>query len=153
MIETLLNALIQIILSVGLTLIIAYCVYMFGLSLVFRRLGTKAWPAYVPAYNYLVLIRVLGLPKSWQAVAFVPYVGQIYSVAIGIRLGKIFGKGIAFSSFWLTLGAPIGMIVLAFSRKPLDMSVIKEPAPHIDTKKLQKAMQGKKKAKVTLPTD
>ncbi|MFO0955438.1 MAG: DUF5684 domain-containing protein [Candidatus Saccharibacteria bacterium] len=153
MIESLLNALLQILLSVGLTLIIAYCVYMFGLSLVFRRLGTKAWPAYVPAYNYLVLIRVLGLPKSWQAVAFVPYVGQIYSVAIGIRLGKIFGKGIAFSSFWLTLGAPIGMIVLAFSRKPLDMSVIKEPAPHIDTKKLQKAMQGKKKAKVTLPTD
>ncbi len=141
MIESLLNALLQILLSVGLTLIIAYCVYMFGLSLVFRRLGTKAWPAYVPGYNYLVLIRVLGLPKSWQAVAFVPYVGQIY------------GKGIAFSSFWLTLGAPIGMIVLAFSRKPLDMSVIKEPAPHIDTKKLQKAMQGKKKPKVTLPTD
>ncbi|QQS26923.1 hypothetical protein IPM44_04410 [bacterium] len=127
----------QLILGVGLTLILAYLVYMLGLGLVFRKLGQRMWPAYIPAYNYIVLIRILGLPKSWQAVAFVPYLGPIYSIPIGIRLGKIFGKSPAFSSFWLTIGAPVGMLVLAFSKKSLNLDVIKEPAPKIDTKKLK----------------
>ena len=137
MIVDILQWLLQLILSVGLAMILAYLVYRLGLSLVFRRLGQKMWPAYIPAYNYIVLIRVLGLPKTWQAVAFVPYLGPIYSIPIGIRLGKIFGKSTAFSSFWLTLGAPVGMLILAFSKKPLRLEVIKEPAPTIDTKKLK----------------
>ncbi|MDQ5944344.1 MAG: hypothetical protein QG658_411 [Patescibacteria group bacterium] len=137
MIADILAWLWQLIIGVGLALALAYLVYMLGLGLVFRRLGEKMWLAYVPAYNYLVLIRILGLPKSWQAVVFVPYLGPIYSIPIGIRLGKIFGKGAAFSSFWLTLGAPVGMLIIAFSKKPLNLDVIKEPTPHIDTKKLK----------------
>lgn len=153
MLQSLMDWVIQVGIGVALFMAVAYVMYMFGLSLVFRRLGAKMWPALIPAYNYIILIRVLGLPISWQAVAFVPYVGQIYSIAIGIRLGKIFGKGTAFSSVWLTIGAPVGMLVLAFSKHPLDLSVIKEPAPHIDTKKLQKAMKGKDTSKLKLPTD
>lgn len=127
----------QLIIGLGMTLVLAYLVYMLGLGLVFRRLGTKMWLAYIPAYNYLILIRTLGLPKSWQAVALIPYLGPIYSIPIGIRLGKIFGKGPAFSSFWLTIGAPVGMLIIAFSKKPLNLAVIKEPPPTIDTKKLK----------------
>jgi hypothetical protein len=117
---------------------------MFGLSLVFRRLGAKVWPAYVPAYNYIALIRTLGLPKSWQAVAFVPYLGQVYSIPIAIRLGKIFRKNAAFSSLWLTIGAPIGMLLIALSKQQLDLDVLKEPAPHIDTKKLKRLASRKR---------
>lgn len=137
MIVNFLQWLWQLILGVGLTLVLAYLVYMLGLGLVFRKLNQKMWPAFIPAYNYIVLIRVLGLPKSWQAVALVPYLGPIYSIPIGIRLGKIFGKSAAFSSFWLTLGAPVGMLIIVFTKKPLKLEVIDEPAPTIDTKKLK----------------
>jgi len=119
--------------------------YVIGLSVVFRRLGAKAWQAFIPGYNYLVLIHILGLPKTWQATAFVPYVGQIYSVAVGVRLGKIFGKDAAFSSLWLTVGAPIGMPLIALSKVKPKLSVIKEPAPHIDPKQLQGALRRTKK--------
>lgn len=138
MITDLLRWLWELILGVGIVFIIAYIVYMFGLGLVFRKLGHTMWQAYIPAYNYIVLIRILGLPKSWQAVAFIPYIGSVYSIPVGIRLGKIFSKTAAFSSFWLTLGAPVGMLVLVSSKEPLKMAVIKEPAPKIDTKKLKK---------------
>ncbi len=142
---------LQTLLQIGLwavgILVLAYFLYMLGLFFVFRRLGANPWPAFVPAYNYIVLIRVLGLPVSWQAAAFVPYLGQIYSIAVGVRLGKIFGKSVAFSSFWLTIGAPIGMPILALSKHKPDLSVIDEPAPRIDTKKLQKQFQSKGKIK------
>lgn len=119
---------------------------MFGLGLVFRRLGKKIWPAYLPAYNYIVLIRLLGLPKSWQAVAFVPYLGQVYSIPIAIRLGKIFHKSAAFSSLWLTVGAPVGMLVIAFTKTPLNLDAINDPAPRVDVEKI-KVLTKKHKAR------
>lgn len=144
MLANLWHSIMQLGLGILLAIIVAYVIYAVGLSLVFRRLGVRAWPAFVPGYNYITLIRALGLPKSWQATAFIPYVGQIYAVAVGVRLGKIFGKDAVFSSFWLTLGAPIGMPLIAFSKVEPDLTVIKEPVPQIDTKKIQATLRGAK---------
>lgn len=117
-----------------------YVFYAIGLSLVFAQLGAKRRQAFLPVYNYYVLIRALGLPKAWFLGALIPYVGTVYSIAIAIRLGKIYGHGVAFSSTWLTFGAPAGMFILA-RRRPRQLAVIKEPAPHIDTKKIQRKLK------------
>lgn len=147
MLTNLWQSIIQLSLVALVIIIVAYMIYAISLSVVFRRLGAKPRYAFIPGYNYIVLIRTLGLPKSWQATAFVPYIGQIYSVAVGVRLGKIFGKNKAFSSIWLTIGAPIGMPMIALSKITPDLSAIDEPAPKIDQKKLRKLSLHPKKAK------
>jgi len=127
--------------SLGITAILvlafAYLLYMVGLSLVFRQLSFPAWQAYIPLYNYYVLIQAVGLPKRWFGLAIVPYAGAVYALAISIRLGKIYKRGIAFSSTWLTFAAPIGMFVIALGKQKPNLAVIKEPPPAIDTKQLQ----------------
>lgn len=127
--------------SLGLTAILffafAYLLYMIGLSFVFKQLNFPTWQAFIPLYNYYVLIQAVGLPKRWFGLAIVPYAGAVYALAISIRLGKIYHRGIAFSSTWLTFAAPIGMFVIALSKQKRDMSVIKEAPPAIDTRQLQ----------------
>ncbi len=147
MLTNLWQSIIQLSLVALVIIIVAYTIYAISLSVVFRRLGAKPWYNFIPRHNYIVLIRTLGLPKTWQTTAFVPYIGQIYSVAVGVRLGKIFGKNKTFSSIWLTIGAPIGMPMIALSKMTPDLSVINEPAPKIDPKKLRKLSWRTKKAK------
>ena len=58
-------------------------------------------------------------------------------------LGKVFGKGTAFSSFWLTAAAPVGMFVISLSKVKLDLAVIKSPAPAIDPRKAMRSASKK----------
>ena len=138
---------IKAIISAGILVIAAmmflYLVYCIGLSLVFKKLSTPRWRAFIPMINYFSLINALGLPKSWYGASIVPYAGTVYSIAIAIRLGKVFGKGTAFSSFWLTAAAPVGMFVISLSKVKLDLAVIKSPAPAIDPRKAMRSASKK----------
>lgn len=136
-----LQSILQLGLGVMIIIAVTYVMYMIGLSLVLRQLGYSGWVAFVPVYNYYHLIRAVGLPRRWFGLAIVPYAGTLYALAISVRLGKIYHRGVAFSSTWLTIGAPIGMFIIAFSKRGRDLSVIHEPPPKIDPKDLQKHLK------------
>lgn len=130
---------VQILQGIGIVIIIAFLVmyvsYSIGLSRVFKKLGEPGWHAFILGYNFMRLIKILHLPKKWFFLALTPYVGVIYSVAVAYRLGKVFHKGLAYSSFWLTVGSPLGMLQIGFTKKQLDITVLSEPTPSISALK------------------
>ncbi len=138
---------IQAIINAGIIVIIIavilYLCYALGLSMVFRKLGEPSWHAIVPMYNFACLIKVLKLPPSWFALSLTPGIGAVYSVAVASRLGKLFHKSFAYSTFWLIPGSPLGMLHIGFSRQPMNLDVLNEPQPSI--KQIQKRLSNKKK--------
>lgn len=141
MIQAIINAgIIVIIFSIAL-----YLCYALGLSMVFRKLGEPGWHAIVPMYNFARLIHALRLPKSWFALSLTPGVGAVYSVAVAYRLGRVFHKSFAYSTFWLIPGSPFGMLQIGFSRKPMRIEVLDEPKPSI--KQIQQRLSKKSKTK------
>jgi hypothetical protein len=137
----------QLLYNLGIIVIVAlivmYIMYSVGLAKVFIKLGEIWWKAFIPLYNFKKLISILNLPKKWFVLSLTPYLGTIYSVAVAYRLGRVFGKGLAYSSVWLIIGSPIGMLQIGFTKKPMHLDVLKEPAPRI--KDLQNRLLKKKK--------
>jgi len=66
--------------------------------------GDPAWAAFVPIYNFIVLLRVAGRPKTWAwflLLPLVPYLGSIALLVISIFIlndvSKSFGHGAGFT--------------------------------------------------------
>lgn len=66
--------------------------------------GDPAWAAFVPIYNFIVLLRVAGRPKTWAwflLLPLVPYLGSLALVIISIFIlndvSKSFGHGGGFT--------------------------------------------------------
>ncbi len=66
--------------------------------------GDPAWAAFVPIYNFIVLLRVAGRPKWWAwflLLPLVPYLGSLALLVISIfvlnDVSKSFGHGAGFT--------------------------------------------------------
>ena len=132
----------SVILGVGIGVVtlvaLAYLMYMVGLILVLRKLGRLTWLAFVPIVNYYAQLRAINAPRRWFAFALLPYIGAVYAGTAAIRLGRVFNKGPAFSLFWLTIGAPIGMFMLARTKEPIHPELLNNEATLIDVKSLKR---------------
>lgn len=137
MIEFILNASLWILIVVAI-ISIWYCV---SLTLLLIRLNARWWKGLIPLYNISALVEALKLPKRWFFLSLAPYFGAIYAMAIFYRLGQLWGKNFAFSAFWLTIGAPVGFLMLAFSKKQPDFSVLDSPPPSLSMIKAKIAKQ------------
>lgn len=126
--------------GIGLVAIVtlAYLMYMVGLILVLRKLGRLSWLAFVPIANYYAQLRAVNAPRRWFAFALVPYIGAVYAGSAAIRLGRAFNRGPAFSLFWLTFGAPVGMFLIAHSKEPIHPELLEEEATLIDVKAIKR---------------
>ncbi len=66
--------------------------------------GEPAWAAFVPIYNFIVLLRIAGRPKTWAwflLLAIIPYLGWlalfvIYVIVVN-DVSKSFGHGAGFT--------------------------------------------------------
>ncbi len=66
--------------------------------------GDPAWAAFVPIYNFIVLLRVAGRPKTWAwflLLPLIPYLGSLALLVISIFIlndvSKSFGHGAGFT--------------------------------------------------------
>jgi hypothetical protein len=133
------TAIVNIGIGAIILVVVSYLFYMAGLILVLRRLGRLSWRGFVPLLNYYEQVRAINAPPRWFALSLPPYVGAVYMGSVAIRLGSVFGRGPAFSLVWLTFGAPVGMFVLAFSRRPLNLDVIRDEAHLFDIKAVKRS--------------
>ena len=69
-----------------------------------RPQGDPAWAAFVPIYNFIVLLRVAGRPKTWAwflLLPLIPYLGSLALLVISIfvlnDISKSFGHGPGFT--------------------------------------------------------
>ncbi len=119
-------------------MVVAYLMYMVGLILVLHRLHRLRWQAFIPIVNYYAQVKAVNAPKRWFPLSLLPFLGIVYSGSVAIRVGKAFGRTPFFSVIWLTVGAPLGMLFIAFPKRPLDLTALDEPAQLFDVKSIRR---------------
>ena len=74
---------------------IAYVVYSFFLSRIFKKAGVETWKAWVPVYNSWILLELGDQKGFWAVLALIPVVNIVSAVFmyiamyhIGLKLGK-----------------------------------------------------------------
>lgn len=132
--ESLMNFLAGIGLVTIMVIFAYFLTFCFGLARVFHQAGVPRWKAFVPAFNFMFLVDLIGLPRVFFWMSLVPYFGTLYAFAVMNRLAEAYDRNIVFTSVWLTFAAAIGLHILPYHRK-LDSAVFEKPAPSLDTVK------------------
>lgn len=76
------------------------------------KAGRKAWQAFVPVYNGIVLMQIINRPKWWVFLLFLPVINLLILPVIWIETLRTFGKK-STADMWLgviTFGLYIGYI-------------------------------------------
>jgi hypothetical protein len=99
--------------------IILYFVFAFGVYGSYKKAGTygaPAWAAFIPIYNFIVLLKVAGRPITWAwflLLVLIPFIGGLALFVISIFIlndvSKSFGHGGAF-----TVGLVIPLVNVIF---------------------------------------
>ncbi len=94
--------------------LIGYLIVAFALYGVFKKAGEPGWAAFVPFYNYYVMVKISGYNGWLFLLFFIPIVGFIWGIVVAIALGKSFDKGAVFSVILLWLLSVIGYYIVGY---------------------------------------
>lgn len=78
----------------------------------YLKAGKKAWEAFVPVYNGIVLMQIINRPKWWVFLLFLPVINLLILPVIWIETLRTFGKK-STADMWLgviTFGLYVGYI-------------------------------------------
>ncbi|WP_294243614.1 signal peptidase I [uncultured Chryseobacterium sp.] len=105
---------------------LTYAVYVLILSVLmglstwklYKKLGYNPLFAFIPFYNYFIILKETGHPKWWALLAYLPIVGPIMMSVFHLYLTKKFGKT-SFTEQLLTVILPfIYMATVNYSKNP-----------------------------------
>jgi hypothetical protein len=105
--EPFLLALIVPIIFLGL---MAAVIEIVGAWFMFQKAGEPGWAAIIPVYNYLIAIKIAGLPWWYLLLMLIPVINLFIYIIILNGLAKNFGKGTGFT---------IGLFFLRFIFIPI----------------------------------
>ena len=93
----------------GWLLLIAFAQVLHGISTwkLYVKAGRKAWEAFVPVYNGIVLMKIINRPKYWILLLFIPVINLFLFPIIWIETLRTFGKK-------STLDMLLGVFTLGF---------------------------------------
>jgi len=77
--------------------LIGYVISSLGLMGVFTKAGKPAWAAFVPIYNLIVLLEVVGRPVWWLVLFLIPGVNVVAMIIVMNDLSKSFGHEAGFT--------------------------------------------------------
>ncbi len=72
--------------------LITQVIHGLGTWKLYIKAGRKAWEAFVPVYNAVVLIGIINRPKWWVILLFVPIINLIMIPVIWVETCRSFGK-------------------------------------------------------------
>ncbi|MGB1269160.1 MAG: signal peptidase I [Flavobacteriaceae bacterium] len=103
--------------------LITQVIHGLGTWKLYIKAGRKAWEAFVPVYNAVVLMGIINRPKWWVILLFVPIINLIMFPVIWVETCRSFGKNTYTDTALaiLTCGLYIGYINYA-----LDVEHIKD---------------------------
>jgi len=84
--------------------VVFYVVAYLPLMGVFAKADQPAWAAFVPIYNILVLLRVVGRHWWWIFLFLIPVVNWVIAIVVLYDLSKSFGHGGGFTVGLVLLG-------------------------------------------------
>lgn len=104
-------------------MLVLYLFYGFCYGKMFEKAGKPLWAGFVPLYNIVVWLEIIGRPWWWLlviiGVSLVPIVGSLAVIALmivfGIDTARSFGKDTAFGVLFAILSF-IFLPILAFSK-------------------------------------
>lgn len=94
-----------------IVVLVAYVVAALPASGVFAKAERPRWAAFVPIYNTLTLLDVVGRPLWWIFLLFIPGINIILTIIVMNDLAKSFGHGPGFT-VGLVLISWVFMLVL-----------------------------------------
>jgi hypothetical protein len=104
----------------ALVFVVIGLVTLVGMWKVFAKAGQPGWAVLIPVYNFIVLLRIAGLPWYWvftPLIILIPILGAIAYLAwvvwVHHRISTRFGQGVGFT-IGLTLLGPIFWLILGF---------------------------------------
>lgn len=87
--------------------LVVQVVHFLGTWKLYQKAGRKPWEAAVPVYNGVVLMNIIGRPRWWVILLFIPVVNLIMFPVIWVETLKSFGKT-------STIDAILGIVTLGF---------------------------------------
>jgi hypothetical protein len=81
-----------------------------GLWKTFEKAGRPGWEGIVPIYNLVIMLQIIGKPLWWIVLFFIPIVGLVAAILVGIAFAEKFGKGAGFG---------VGLALLPFVFYPI----------------------------------
>ena len=110
--------------ALGLILVViagVFLFYSYCMGRLFEKAGKPLWAAFIPIYNTIVLLEIIGQPWWWLLVFFgvslIPFLGTIamliISIMMTVELAKVFGKSAGYGVALAIFGF-IMLPVLAF---------------------------------------
>jgi hypothetical protein len=91
--------------AVFIWVVLAYIVSCIPLSLIFKKADKSAVAAFVPIWNTIVLLQIVGRPVWWIILLLIPFVNVIILIIVYLDLATAFGKRTGFG---------IGLILLTW---------------------------------------
>lgn len=93
-------------------------IHFLGTWKLYKKAGRQAWEAIVPVYNAIVLMQIIGRPKWWTILLFIPIVNLIMFPVIWVETARSFGKSsttdtllviitLGFYLYYLNYAAPV----------------------------------------------
>ncbi|MCH7726233.1 MAG: signal peptidase I [Planctomycetes bacterium] len=96
---------------IGLLFAIVFIVVVIaGMWMAFQKAGQPGWACLVPIYSQIILCQIAGKPGWWFLLFFIPIVGVIFAIIVGLATAEAYGKGVGFG---------IGLILLGFIFWPI----------------------------------
>ena len=93
--------------------VVAYVLYALAYFGIFKKAGKPTWAAFVPIYNVIVLLEVVGRPVWWILLFLIPIVNLVIFIIVMNDLSKSFGHGVGFTIGLIFLSW-IFMMILGF---------------------------------------
>ena len=85
--------------------VIVYLVYLIPLFGVFSKTREPGWAAFIPIWNLLVLLKIVGRPWWWIFLYIIPVVDIVVAIVVWYDLSKSFGHRAAFT---------VGLVILSW---------------------------------------
>ena len=65
--------------------IVFYVLAVLPLMGIFGKASQPAWAAFVPIYNIIILLKVVGRPWWWLLLFLIPFVGIVFAIIVLLR--------------------------------------------------------------------
>ena len=73
-------------------ILLVQVIHGIGTWKLYVKAGRKAWEAFVPVYNGIVLMQIINRPKWWILLLFIPVINLFLFPIIWIETLRTFGK-------------------------------------------------------------
>ena len=85
-----------------LFILLIQVVHFLGTWKLYQKAGRKAWEAAVPVYNAIVLMQIIGRPRWWVILLFIPIINLLMFPVVWVETIRSFGKT-RLADTWLVL--------------------------------------------------